>query len=852
MRMISAASSAAVVAALSVLHAIPAHADLAGIRSFSIPPQSLSAALIQFSTQADVQVVGSTETLANLDTTGVSGALTGREALQRLLARHALRFEEVTSRSVKILPLAPSTGRASDSAAAKLVLSQGNVGADAQSAAEPAAAAEPDAEEVVVTGKRFNYETVESANRMPLSVKDTPQSVKIITEDMMDFAGITEFEDTYKIDANSHASHLRDGFARNYFRGFLADSSNAFRLDGMRAFGVIELDLAPLERIEIVKGSTSTMFGSGSIGGTLNAISKKPMRERGGSVYLEGGTYNHIRGGLDVHGALNSSEQFTGRLVASYLDEEGPVDFYYNKIAVIAPSLKYEFTPDTSLTLLSQYQDQDFMPLGNFGIQIAGDRLDPAAYRVPDVPRSRLAGQPDQYRKSKLYYGRLLFEHRFAQDWQLRTNVQYAKLDNDSNQSQGVVTYADGLTDIEIFGEDRQNDLSSFEANVFGDFTLGGREHTAFFGADWYHSKDKGYAGYAWVGNYMTGFSIFDPDYSLLPRTFRNLRSYSLDNPGLAPFSDYAETTASAAVSTEIGYTGQLLLRPTDKLHVVLGARYAEFEDGRVLLGYDLSVFDSPLPPKEYYRNYAVTYQAGVTYAINDRVNAYASYGQTFQPRNDATYDPDLPQGRPVGPEEGEAYEIGLKGDVSGGKFSWSAALFQIARTNITETDQAHQDFVRLLGEQRSRGLELDAQGEIRQGWSVYGTAAVTDNEFVKGEFDGFPSYFAPKFGVSVYSSYELQGGALPGLGFGGGVVYKDVVNAKPFFGPVVGRALHLFDDVLEVDARAFYRKDNWYYELAITNLLDEKYYSPSYPSPYYAINVNPGRQFIGSVKYKF
>ncbi|MBL8267539.1 TonB-dependent siderophore receptor [Steroidobacter sp.] len=710
---------------------------------------------------------------------------------------------------------------------------------------------------IVVLGKQFHYAEIESANKMPLPARRTPQSVKVITQDMIEFASLNEFEDTYRIDASSHASHLNDGFARNYFRGFLADSTDAFKIDGMRAFGMIEFDIAPLERIEIVKGATSTMYGHASVGGTLNAVSKQPTPEFGGSVSLEAGGYDHYRAGLDLHGALTDDQRLSGRLVASYLDEQGPVDFSYRRVGVLAPSLQYQVSDATSLTLSTQYQQHDFMPLGNFGVQIAGDSTDPDSYLVPRVPRSRFVGQPDQFQSAELVYGRLLLDHSFVSGWRLRANAQMARVSNDGHQAQGITTHADGTTDVEIFGGTLTERVRSAEVHVFGTVDVGDREVTLFFGVDRYQAKNRQQSGLAFAPGSLTGFSVYQPDYSLLPRALRSPLDYTLSNPVLAPSINYAETSASDEKAIESGYTAQVFTNIAGPLSAMLGMRYSEYEHGSAAACCSLASVQEPLPAKTYYRNYATTYQAGLTYTLGADVTAYVSYGQSFTPRNEFTFDAANPtsRGRPVGPEDGETYEIGLKGELPGRAFSWSTALFEVARTNIAQANPdpaLNERFVVMIGKQRARGLEFDAQGELAPGWSAYVSAAVLENEFVGEEFNGYPSYFAPRWGVSLFSSYQWQEGRARGFGIGGGVVYKKIVDARPFFGGAQGHALDLFDDVFEVDLRVFYESGPWHLSLAVTNALAERYYSPSYPSPYYAINVNPGRQLIGSLKYLF
>jgi iron complex outermembrane receptor protein len=854
-RPFSCAISAAVALAL---HPAAARADLAGVTTFRIPPQSLSSALIQFSNQADVQVVGNTETLANLDTAGVSGELTGREALRQLLGNLALRFEEVSSRSVKILPPAPESAseRRPGDPGWSVVVAQGPGGRGIERWPN-----EEPLEEVLIRGLNFKFGTVETAHKMSRPVKDTPQSVKVITADMLDFSGISSFEDVYKVDAGSHTSHAQDGFVRNYFRGFKLDSADAVKLDGMRMPGTMVLDLAPFERFEIIKGSTSTIYGQGLVAGTLNAVSKKPGGRTGGSVALQSGRFGHRRGEIDVQGALAGEGRLSGRLVGAYLDEDSYLDYACARHVVLAPSLRYEFGAASAVTLLTQYQEQDFLQSFGFGVQYLGDPAspaqlaDPANYLVPEVPRSRFVALPTGGKHSELAFGRLMIEHALPGGWQLRGNLQYANTRNRADGSLGIATNAAGLTNLEMYHNARETESYGGEVNLFGEVALGGREHTLFLGIDQLKSEDdEGLYAYASLPGSRTGFSIFAPDYSLLPRAPSSILGYTTAD---IPQADYSEFGNGRSYSRESGITLQALLRVTGRLSVLLGGRYSDVAQGSTMLCCDASVLTAAHRGYETeWGTHATTFQAGVTFALTDDVNAYASAGDTFTPRLRFTYDPAQPEGpgRRVGPEEGTAYEIGLKGEALGRQVAWSFAAFEIARTHIAETDRVHgSPYVVLLGEQRARGLELDVQGQIAAGWDVYGSAAILENEFVDGLFPGYPSFTAPRSGLSLFTSYEIQGGALKGLGFGGGVVYKERGSVRAFFGGAAGQDFdRLFDDATEVDLRAFYGRGSWKLHFAATNVLGSRYYSPEDNNFYYAVAVNPGRQLTGKVTYRF
>ena len=711
-------------------------------------------------------------------------------------------------------------------------------------------------EEVVVRGLNFKYNVVETANKMNLSIKDTPQAVKVITEDMLDFSGITKFEDAYKLDAGAHTSNGQDGFVRQYFRGFKLDSANAIKVDGLRMPGLIVPDLAPFERFEIIKGATSTIYGQSLVAGTLNAVSKKPRADFGGKLELEAGSRDHYRAELDVYGALTENEKLTSRLVASYLDEDTHIDFSWSKHLVIAPSLKYQFTENTSLMLQTQLQEIRFVGSWGSGVQdVGGPDGDLANFVIPDVPRSRLFGNPDANSDRDLLFARTTLDHQFQNDWKLRMNAQFgdSEVKNYGNYAGGVDS--DGfLQPLYMYLGERTGESYAGEVNLFGDVELMGRTHQLFFGADYTRDKGTSYLGFG--GMYGT-FNVFDPDYDALPQYPRTVPEYTAEN-----IPDYEGIFFRSKDNyVEYGMTVQAILHPTKRFTLLLGARYSNLEYSEARQCCDISALD-PLPggyaPGEVFENEDFTVQTGATFALTPDLNLYASYGQTFLPRNEFLQDPQDPQGQgiAVGPEEGESMEIGLKGEAFDRNLSWSFAAFEISRSNITESFGPDPRFVEFRGDQRARGLEFDLQGEVLPGWDVYASLATLDNKFVGDSvYAGFHSYMGPKLGVSVFSSYEFQGGSLKGFGFGGGVVYKKLAEMPLFeeLGPDdTRRYYHLLDDPLEVDARFFYRRGPWNYQLAITNLLDSKYYSVEDNTFAYAVSVNPGRRVIGKLSYSF
>jgi iron complex outermembrane recepter protein len=286
------------VVALLAAHAPSARADLAGRYDFSIPPQSLSSALIAFSRQADVQVVGATDTVMNLDTDGVSGQHTGREALRLLLGLHPLLFEEVTSRSVRIVPqraLAPAgRSRSSEETPAAMHLA-GTAGEEvpAQGPLDQADARRPEErlelEEVIVTGSRLKHP--EAAG---------PSPVIAITREQIDRSGAGTVREvlnavtqtSVQLDESGNSSFL--GAATMQLRG-LPVGTTLMLLNGRRLgasgtqvsanfFDLNNIPLEAVERIEILTDSASAIYGADAIGGAVNLILKNDFTGAGASA----------------------------------------------------------------------------------------------------------------------------------------------------------------------------------------------------------------------------------------------------------------------------------------------------------------------------------------------------------------------------------------------------------------------------------------------------------------------------------------------------------------------------------------------------------------------------------------
>ena len=722
----------------------------------------------------------------------------------------------------------------------------------AQNAA-PAAPAQDALDEVVVTGKIiFTQNDAFGATKMGLPIKDTPQTVNVVTADLIDVASIQSFEDFYKVDASSGVTHNLDGWPRNYYRGFNQQGNNTVRVDGFRMPGNIELDLALFDRFEVIKGPTSTLYGQNNVGGALNAVSKQPQNRSGMELSLEAAQYDDYRADADLTGALFGSDQWSYRLIGAYQDANSFIDFVKNDRQIASGSVQYAPTDRTRYTLRYTHQKNEGAYHYGSVLQLTGNGagdsftrlLNGEDLKIADVPRSRYLGMPWNNNVKTADFVQLQADHEFANQWRLRVHAQHSTTDEDGDNFWVGGPYDEnGEGDFMwSYGGTNEHELYGTEVNLFGGFQAFGREHSVFLGVDYNDLKDKSRTASAATFGYDSSvFNIFDPDYGAVPPP--------------ASFADGYDYFYAFDTDTKLfGATVQLILKPTDKLSFILGARYSQDELDDVNR-FAASPEEAPVAtPFSVVRQKEdnVTFQTGATYAITEAVNLYASYGETFEPQfGTAWVSDDLSV--PIAPQEGESYELGVKANLAADLFL-SVAAFDIDRTNIAISDVRHPGNYLPLGTQRSRGVELALQGRLLPQLSINLSMARLDSEYLNGPLEGLQAANAPKFGLTVFGTYEILEGTLQGLGFGLGAVHKRGNKGfDAYWTEAMGRPITFdFGDYTEVDARVFYDTGPWKFTLSATNILNEKYYSQTFEELWWSTNVNPPATLRARVAYRF
>jgi iron complex outermembrane receptor protein len=667
---------------------------------------------------------------------------------------------------------------------------------------------------------------------------ETPQAISIVPQALIRDQDARQLDDVIKNVAGVTPGGYYSEWDYYRIRGF--DAAFTTYQDGLRGdFDGVGVETFGLERVEVIKGPASSLYGQAPLGGIVNLVSKKPKREFGGEITFTGGMWDYYEGTLDINiplrtpgaptpskdgkstGPANASDDLGiyFRLLALYDSHSSFVDYYDYQRIFIAPSLTFEWGTDTSLTLLAHYQNDS----GLFSMPL------PARGTVQpnpngEIPINRFIGIPGKTGQMDVDTFRLAYEfkHRFNDVVSLRQNAGYYLVEQTwNNILYNAVLDPDDRT---LYANPYQYDKGKYQRFMVDtglDFTFatGSIKHSLTFGADYYYSHQQ--ARYREIdyndfpGSYVP-IDLFDPHYG---------------NLTLPP---YATQSSFDAHEHNLGIYLQDHAKLTDKLTLTLGVRQ-EFlwaDDSGSYGSTPLNSTDDAFTPK-----------AGITYEFIPGLAAYANWSRSFVPQwssRDAA-------GLPIAPEEGENWEGGLKYDLLGGKVSGLVSVFNLTRQNVATSNLATADpfDATVSGEQRSRGVEFEIAARPVRGLEftaayTYLNAEVTvDNDIPVGT----PLLGVPKSSVNVWLKYTLQDGPLKGFGFGVGGRYYSSQSADTY---------HTFDLPAYglVDAALYYERDRFRAQVNFKNILDKRHFVGSYSDLY----VLPGEPFnvSATVGWKF
>jgi len=668
---------------------------------------------------------------------------------------------------------------------------------------------EPD-EEIVVTGEQDGYRVPNSSigTRTDTPLRDSPQSIQVVPQQVLEDQQVNTFNEALQnvpgvIQAFPNYTQF-NGFT---IRGFnVTDNSGNYLRNGLTyRFGSVGTNFSNIERIEVLRGPASVLFGQGSPGGTINVVTRQPLSDPFYSVEASIGSYDFYRGAIDLSGPLNDSRTALYRLTASYENAGSFIDFINRDNPSVAGVLRFDISDSTTLILDAEYNKINQIYYG--GIPAIGTVLPNIN---GEIPRNRNPGDPDGIYTPEIIRVGYNLEHRFSENWLLRNAFYYSHNSFRNRNSYFIRSLDPDQRTIQRGIQDSDDNFEAFDlfTNVVGNFSTGSIQHQLLLGIDlnrfdYYESEYEGRVG--------TPLDLFNPNYS--SERFDVLFTGDEDN-----------------LTDSLGVYIQDQVRLTDNLILLLGGRFDAFEQTRRDFLNDTEQSQS---------GDAFSPRVGIVYQPIPPISLYASYSRSFTPTIGRSIT-----GEQFAPGRGTQYEIGVKADIND-NLSATLALYDLTRSNVLTADPDNPGFSVQTGEQNSRGVELNIAGEILPGWNIIAGYAYTDARVTKDNAIEIGNRLnnVPEHSFSLWTSYELQEGDLQGLGFGLGLF---------FIGDRQGDLANTFSlpSYLRTDAAIFYKRGQFRAALNIRNLFNIEYFEAATSR----LRVYPAEPFTiqGTLSWEF
>lgn len=683
--------------------------------TFDIPAQELSAALQKLAAQSGVQVFYAHDSVAGRNGHALKGTMTLGEALNKLLSGSGLSFAIAGDGSVSIKP------PARDSTMLQPVNVVGKAEYDATDPFNP----------------NYSLPNATTATKTDTAIMQTPMSVKVVPQQVLKDQQAVTMDQALR---NVSGVVSGQGINREFFiRGF--STGNYYR-DGYpfaNNFNHTE-DLANVDRVEVLKGPASILYGRAEPGGIINFVTKQPLDTPYYSLRQQVGSYDHYRTDIDATGPLTGNKDLAYRVNFAYQTNNDITEFAGGERIFAAPMLRWNISDKTVSTFKLEYSDIKANALNQLP-------LNTNRTRPYSLSRERNLSDPWSYMEDEYVMFSMNTEHRFNDDWSLRHRFNASFVEGTIRYARGRgAVAADGTVPRVYFfqnvdgGDYLNNFYNSLE--LTGKFATGMLKHTLLLGGDYLRSDSRS----------TMGFDFSTPNSSV------NNPFHLSQAPAITDYETYHNS------QPWFGLYGQDQIELPYKVHVLAGLRYDSADSSG---DQQFSINDTKTI-KPTVTDDRVSPRGGVLWQPIPELSLYGSYTENFGTSNGITAD-----GTQLSPQTAQQWEIGTKTELWDGRFSGTLAYFDLTKQNLPM--QVSQGYSRAVGEVESRGIELDVSGEILPGWKLMGAYAYMP--FAKTLKDteangtiGKRLHNAPENSGSLWTTYEFQNSDLQGLKLGAGV----------------------------------------------------------------------------------
>lgn len=640
-------------------------------------------------------------------------------------------------------------------------------------------------------------------------ILEVPQSISVVTRDQMDARAVQNVGEALNYTAGvlGQPFGVDPRFDAPIIRGF--DASNSQYLNGlklMRSLGSVSIEQYGLERIDVLRGPASVLYGQGNPGGLIDMISKRATFTNFGEVQGDIGTFDRYTAAFDIGGVLGTD--FSYRLTGLARQSGTQTDYVDDNRYFFAPTFTWKPADDTSFTVLASIQrDEAGTPVGL-----------PEAYTVGPLTNllstNTFLGDPS-YNDSTRTLTNIgyEFQHKINDTWQVRQNARYTMLDwnyenlyfSGLDASNPAIAYRGSNVN-----DENQNTIT-IDTQLQGNFQTGGLSHTLLLGLDYRKFSDNTLTQFG----YAPSINIMAPVYN---QPILNVPWYVSQVDGnISQTGIYAQD--------QIRY-GKWLLT------VGLRQDWA-WTDSTTFTNFGNTEQDQD--------DQALTGRVGLTYLFDNGIAPYFSYSTSFEPVIGNM--PTALGGAPFQPSTGEQYELGVKYQPVGWNGFFTAALYDIRQSNVLSSELiGGVSYQTQVGEVHVQGLELSATASLAEGLNLIANYTYMNAEITQGQYAGNRPANVPENMANLWLDYTFKTGAWTGFGFGGGVRY-------------VGDRYALDDDSILLDANTLfdaavhYERGPFKAQINVNNLANETYVASC---GFFGCYYGNGRTVIAQITYKW
>ncbi len=812
-------------------------------RQYHIPAQSLNNALLQFASDSNLELIIKAGKITDLNAKTLDGTMTPRQALDQLLKGSGYTYHFIDSHTVT-LDKAPVENKKAEPTVLKTV----SVKADAiRDVKDP-------------YNQDYVLPDATTGTKTDTPIMETPLNVQSISKQVLKDQQVINLGDALKnvsgvtLGINNAASDFPNGLNQSIVvRGFNSDTyfRNGFRLQQ----GSAQREMANVESIEVLKGSGAILYGMVEPGGMVNVITKQPQATPYYAVNQQFGSYDMYRTTADATGPIAGNKDVLYRVNMSYQNSGSFREYVNNEKFYIAPIVKWNISTKTQVTAELEYGHN------NIGLDTGLVLLQNDKFQMNNL--SVNYGQPFPAKQDNIL-GSINWSHQFSDDWSIKHSMNANQSKTNSMGLQAYPPFFAGVfipgspTDqvaLGLFKNGSTNDTYSTNIDLTGHFNTAWLKHTLLLGGDYYRVNND--------------YSLLTSVYNFAGKSYLNPTQCSDPYCGLVidPTSNYL-SPKSVSTTDQYGLYLQDQIKLPYDVHVTGGFRYQNIHQAGYSQNSDLTI-----NPNQSLSADAVTPRVGILWHPQKWVSLYSNYTENFGANLGNVYTgPNINDQKAATPTSSQQYEVGVKNEFFGGRLRTTFAYYELTKQNVVTGDpntlHCGGTCVLLTGAVRSRGPELDIQGEILPGWKAIATYANTDIIVTKAGANDYPAAGSRYWGVprntaSLWNTYDFQQDPLKGFNVGGGVTLRDGSVAYNYgqTGPDT-----IVPGYATIDLLAGYNlklgKSKVSVQFNVNNLLDKHYYTQAsvYPSSLNnAAGVGGGfasfgqpRTFMGSIKVEF